>query len=87
MQVLGKPPQNPQTTINGIDYSGHAQDQMQGRGIPPSAVEQAINSGESSPGERGRKQYYDPENNITAVTEPSGEVVTVHQDGPTGGGK
>src|SRR5215831_20213228 len=32
----GKPPINRPSTINGLDYSGHALDRMQGRGIFPS---------------------------------------------------
>jgi len=40
---------NPDTTIQGRNYVGHAIDQMQGRGIPPSAVEDTIRNGTRTP--------------------------------------
>ena len=72
---------NGDATIGGRDYGGHALDQMQGRGIPPSAVENAIQNGVESPDSiPGRLQHYDPLNNITVITE-GGRVVTVHPGG------
>jgi hypothetical protein len=47
-----KPGTNEPTTIDGRDYAGHGLDRMQGRGVPPSAVEDAIRNGSSSPGNR-----------------------------------
>lgn len=41
---------NRPSTIGGRSYSGHGLDQMQGRGIPPSAVEDAILDGQTSAG-------------------------------------
>lgn len=43
------PGTNAPANINGRDYSGHAIDQMQGRGVPPSAVEDTIQNGNSRP--------------------------------------
>jgi hypothetical protein len=68
---------NPPTTINGREYGGHAIDRMQGRGIPPSVVENTIQHGAVSPDPiPGRLRHFDPVNNITVVTE-GGKVVTV----------
>jgi RHS repeat-associated protein len=78
------PGTNEPTPINGRDYTGHALDQMQGRGIYPSAVENTIQTGVSAPGNvAGRTTYYDPTNNLTAVTDAvSGRVITVRQGKP-----
>lgn len=79
----GDPPFNSPGTINGRPYSGHAFDRMQGRGIPPSAVENTIQHGSSSIGSRpGTTVYYDPINNISVVTGRNGRVVTVRQGRP-----
>jgi RHS repeat-associated protein len=67
----------------GRDYSGHAFDQMQGRGIPPSAVENAIQQGAKAPGNTpGSTTHYDAVNNVTAVTNSSGRVITVRPGPP-----
>ena len=77
-------PFNTPSTVNGIDYSGHALDQMQSRGIPPSAVENTIQQGIPAPGNTATTTtYYEPVNNLTVVTDTSsGRVVTVHQGQP-----
>jgi hypothetical protein len=69
---------NSPTTINGVDYSGHALDQMQGRGVMPSVVEDTINYGEASPGNRpGTTVYSSGENRVSVVVNSSGRVITV----------
>lgn len=69
---------NAETAIRGREYGGHAIDQMQGRGVPPSAVENAIRTGRKSADPiPGRTRYFDPVNKLTVVTEASGRVVTV----------
>ena len=72
-------PSNTPSTVSGIDYSGHALDQMQSDGIMPSAVQNTINQGQSVVGKvAGTTVYYEPVNNITVVTDASsGRVVTV----------
>jgi RHS repeat-associated protein len=72
-------PRNAPTTIGGRDYSGHAIDRMQERGIPPSAVENAIQHGNATPGENpGTTNFADQVNNINVVTDTStGRVITV----------
>ena len=50
---------------------------MQGRGVPPSAVQNTIDTGASSPGYGGATKIYDPVYNITVILNPSGSVKTV----------
>jgi len=78
------PPSNEPATIAGRAYTGHALDQMQGRGIPPSGVENTIQQGTRSLGNTaGTAVYYDPVNNLTTVTDASsGRVITVRQGKP-----
>ncbi|MGF6604529.1 filamentous hemagglutinin family protein [Paraburkholderia sp. GAS448] len=74
---------NQPTTIGGVDYSGHAIDQMQGRGVPPSAVKNTIENGVIYPTREGTTGYYDPTNNIRVVTNSkTGLVVTVIPGAP-----
>jgi filamentous hemagglutinin len=74
-----QPVRNPPATINGRQFSGHAVDQMQNRGIPPSAVENAIQNGTTSAGNRaGTLSHSDPVNGITVITNAeNGTVITV----------
>jgi len=68
---------NKPVNIQGRAYSGHALDQMQNRGFNPSVIEETIQNGASIPNKVvGRMQFYDPENNISVITE-EGKVVTV----------
>jgi hypothetical protein len=69
---------NAEAIIEGRQYGGHALDQMQGRGVMPSAVENTVRVGTSSLDPiPGRVRYYDPTNNLTVITESNGNVVTV----------
>ena len=71
-----QPVRNPPTTINGRSFLGHALDQMQNRGIPPSVVENAIRTGRQAADPiPGRIRHYDPINNVTVITD-DGTVVT-----------
>jgi len=64
--------------VGGRSYGGHAFDQMQGRGVPPSAVENAIRTGRATPDPiPGRIRYDDVVNGLRVVTEADGTVVTV----------
>ncbi|MDI3438489.1 DUF4258 domain-containing protein [Erwinia sp. V90_4] len=81
MNAIGS---NSPTIINERSYSAHAIDRMQGRGIPPSAVENAIKTGTIYPTKPGTTGYYDPENNVRVITNTkSGNVVTVLPGAPT----
>jgi uncharacterized protein RhaS with RHS repeats len=75
-----KPGTNDPTNINGRDYTGHAQDRMQGRGIPPSVVEDTIQNGVRGAGKApGTTSFYSPANNVTVITDTaSGRVVTTY---------
>jgi filamentous hemagglutinin len=74
---------NAATTINEIDYSAHGIDQMQGRGIPPSVVQNTIQNGVVFPTREGTIGYYDSVNNVRVITsESTGSVVTVIPGAP-----
>ena len=62
--------------INGRQYTGHAIDRMQGRGIMPSVVEDTIAHGISYPGYDGKTVYYNSNNNISVILNSNGDVVT-----------
>lgn len=70
---------NAPAAIGGRQFSGHALDRMQSQGIPPSAVDSAIQSARSVPGKRpGTTAHYDRANDLTVITDTaSGRVVTV----------
>jgi RHS repeat-associated protein len=70
---------NEPATINGIDYFGHALDQMQGRGFMPSVVENTLNTGTQLPGNLpGTSVFYDAVNNVkVVVNSSSGKIITV----------
>jgi hypothetical protein len=71
------PGTNSSAMIGGRDYSGHALDRMQGRGVPPSAVEDAIQNGASKPGNQPDTTVHTGENGVTVVTGSRGNVITV----------
>jgi len=71
------PGTNQPTVIDGRLYRGHALDRMQGRGIPPSAVEEAIQHGRKSPGNTPGTTVHTGDNGVVAVTGLDGQVITV----------
>jgi RHS repeat-associated protein len=81
VQVPG--PQNVPTTISGRQFSGHALDQMQGRGLMPSVVENTIQRGATFPTRAGTTGYFDAVNRVRVITDTaSGRVVTVIPGAP-----
>jgi hypothetical protein len=67
---------NAPTTIGGREFSGHAIDQMQGRGIMPSVVENAIQNGVRTAGsEAGTFQHVFE--GVRVITNEAGRVITV----------
>jgi hypothetical protein len=72
-------PRNRPDVIEGRDFSGHALDQMQNRGVPPSVVLDTIKTGAASSGNiPGTTVYVSPTNNVTVITNSStGNVITV----------
>ncbi len=76
-----QPGTNVPGVINGTRYTGHAFDQMQGRGIPPSVVQNTIQQGVRSPGYDGATVIYEPTNDVTVILNPDGSVKTVYPGG------
>lgn len=72
-----EPGTNEPTNIGGRDYTGHALDRMQGRGVPPSAVEDAIQNGQPSSGNQPGTTVHTGSNGVTVVVGSGGQVVTV----------
>ncbi|HGO8289761.1 TPA: DUF4258 domain-containing protein, partial [Neisseria meningitidis] len=64
------------TEINGRQYSGHALDRMQDRGIMPSVIENTIQTGQQIGIKDGKTSYYDSKNNVKVIINQSGGVVT-----------
>ncbi|MEM5342434.1 hemagglutinin repeat-containing protein [Paraburkholderia azotifigens] len=72
-----QPSRNTAANVDGTDYSGHALDRMQDRGLTPSVIQNAIDNGVPTPSRGGTTVYYDSTNNVSVVTSGSGKVVTV----------
>ena len=72
-------PRNAPETINGRDYSGHAIDRMQERGYTPSVIENALQNGARSAGNKPNTSLYtDTVNKLRVVTNSeTGNVITV----------
>ncbi|WP_237112813.1 hypothetical protein [Mycobacteroides abscessus] len=69
---------NAPATIGGRYFTGHALDQMQGRGITPTVVENTISSVKPIAGNKpGSLVYNDLVNNLSVVTNMEGDIVTV----------
>ena len=70
------PGTNAPTQIGGRQFSGHALDQMQGRGFTPTIVENAIHRGVRTPGNQpGTFQHV--LDGVRVITNESGHVITV----------
>ena len=65
---------NTATEIGGRKYTGHAQDQMQGRGMTPSVVEDTIETGEVTIKKGGTVNYTTDQAEV--VTNDAGDVIT-----------
>ena len=66
---------NPPADIRGRPYSGHALDRMQGRGLSPSTVENAVRPENLIRSSRGANLYWDPVNRIMVVVDPRTNTV------------
>ncbi len=69
---------NKKTIIYGREYTGHALDSMQARGLTPLSIENTIKNGVTSQAPLpGRLMHYDHVNNITVITDQqTGRVIT-----------
>ncbi len=74
-----QPVRNSPATIGERTFSGHALDQMQNRGIPPSVVDNAIKHGEPFPGKNpGTQGFFDAINKVRVIiNSDTGTVITV----------
>lgn len=79
-----RPGTNTRDEVGGREFSGHALDRMQERGIPPSAVTNTVLTGQRSPGSTpNTTQHYDPVNNVTVISNATtGNIVTVRNGPP-----
>ena len=72
---------NEPQTIGGREFTGHALDQMQGRGVPPTAVEDAITNGTATPDKDypdSRTEHISQDGRVVVITDiESGRVITV----------
>jgi hypothetical protein len=69
---------NSKTRIENIDYSSHALDQMQNRGIPHSVVKNTLNKGVKYGTRSGTQGYYDASNNVRVIiNSKDNKVITV----------
>ncbi|WP_142285811.1 hemagglutinin repeat-containing protein, partial [Klebsiella pneumoniae] len=60
-----QPVRNQPATISNREYSGHALDRMQDRGITPSVIENVIKNGKSTPSRNGTTVHFDPKNKVS----------------------
>ena len=78
-----QPIRNAPESIARRDYTGHALDQIQNRGLTPSVVENTIGQGTTFPTRAGTTGFYDPVNNVRVITDSaSGRVITVIPGAP-----
>ena len=75
-EINVKPGTNRPGIVNGREYTGHAFDRMQERGILPSLVEQAIREGLATPSRGNTTVIYDSINNLSVIINETGRVVT-----------
>jgi hypothetical protein len=74
---------NENTQINGTQFSGHALDQMQNRGVMPSVVEHALQIGTPFRTRGGTTGFYDAVNRVRVIVNTdTGKVVTVIRGEP-----
>jgi len=76
-EMIVEPGTNVPGIVNGRNYSGHAFDQMQARGIMPSAVDDTVATGVGAGSRGGTTVYYGAGNDISVVVNADGKVVTV----------
>jgi len=74
MKIPGQ--QNVSTTIGGRQYTGHALDSMQSRGITPSVVEDTLARGARTPGRDGATIFSTEQARV--IVNPNGSIKTVY---------
>jgi hypothetical protein len=68
---------NEPAVINGRQYTGHALDQMQNRGLVPSVVEDTLARGTQTAGRDGATIYTTEQARV--IVNPNGSIKTVNQ--------
>jgi len=76
-EIYVPPGTNIPGVVNGRSYSAHAFDQMQGRGIVPSVVDDTISTGVAVPSRGGTTIFYGADNHVSVVVNSQGKVITV----------
>ena len=75
---FGSQTRNSPAIIDGVDYSAHALDQMQNRGVMPSVAKNVMENGITFETRKGTLGFFDPLNQIKVITNSeSGKVITV----------
>ena len=69
-------------TPGGRPYTAHYSLDRANRKIPPSVVDNTIDTTKGTPGRNGTTVHYDPVNNVTVVTGDGQSIVTVHRGKP-----
>ena len=76
-----KPGTNDRQNIGDREFTGHALDQMQGRGVTPTTVEDAITNGAAKPDKEypeSRTEHASQDGRVVVITDSgSGRVITV----------
>jgi filamentous hemagglutinin len=67
---------NTATSIGSREYTGHALDQMQNRGLTPSVVEDTLARGVKTPGRDGATVFTTDQARI--IVNPNGSIKTVY---------
>ena len=71
-----QPGANSPAAINGIDYTGHALDQMQSRGLTPTVIEDTLSRGVQTPGYDAATIYTTDQGRV--IVNPNGSIKTVY---------
>jgi RHS repeat-associated protein len=85
-EMKNLPAKNKPTTINGVEFTGHALDQMQARGvISPTAVIDVVEYGMKTPGNSpGEVVHQSLDGSLKVITNTAGtKVITVIPQSPT----
>ena len=72
-----KPKTNKSGAVNGTNYTGHAFDQMQGRGVVPSMVKEALTNGKKVKTNLKNNTSNYKLGDLEVVVNQNGTVVTV----------
>ena len=73
-----QPIRNKTKIIDGMNFSGHALDKMQNRGIMPSVVKYVIQNGRSVKSRTGTKSFYDSKNHVQVIiNSQTNKIITV----------